>query len=91
MTEQLVGPYRVKRIFLTNTIKLELSGSIKIYSIVNVSWVQLYRSQVEEQRKTPPKPVIIEGEEEFKVEKILNKRVVKGKKKFLVLQTSFRP
>jgi len=37
LTEQLVGPYRVKRIFLTNTIKLELSGSIKIYSIVNVS------------------------------------------------------
>jgi len=37
LTEQFVGPYRVKRIFLTNTIKLELSGSIKIYSIVNVS------------------------------------------------------
>jgi len=31
-----------------------------------------------------PKPVITEGEEEFKVEKILNKRVVKGKEKFLV-------
>jgi len=46
---------------------------------------------VEKQRKTPPKPVIIEGEEEFKVEKILNKRVVKGKEKFLVSQTSFRP
>jgi len=41
--------------------------------------------------ENPTKPVIIEGEEEFKVKKILNKRVVKGKKKFLVLQTSFRP
>ena len=39
---------------------------------------------MEEQRKTPPKPVIIEGEKEFKVEKILNKKIVKGKKKFLV-------
>jgi len=39
---------------------------------------------VEEQKKIPPRPVIIEGEEEFKVEKILNKRVVRGKKKFLV-------
>jgi len=39
---------------------------------------------VKEQRKTLPKPVIIEGEEEFKMEKILNKRVVRGKKKFLV-------
>ena len=31
-----------------------------------------------------PKPVIIEGEEEFEVEKILNKRMVRGKEKFLV-------
>ena len=30
------------------------------------------------------KPVIIEGEEESEVEKILNKRMVRGKKKFLV-------
>jgi len=37
LTEQFVGPYRVKRIFSTNTIELELSGSIKIHSIVNVS------------------------------------------------------
>ena len=33
---------------------------------------------------TPPKLVIIEGEEEFEVEKILNKQVVQGKEKFLV-------
>jgi len=39
---------------------------------------------MEGQRKTPPKPVIIEREKEFKVEKILNKRIVRGKKKFLV-------
>jgi len=44
----------------------------------------LYRPQVEGQRKTPPKLVIIEGEEEFEVEKILNKRIVRGKEKFLV-------
>ena len=31
-----------------------------------------------------PKPVIIEGEEEFEIKRILNKRVVKGKEKFLV-------
>jgi len=39
---------------------------------------------MEGQKKTLPKPAIIKGEEKFKVEKILNKRVVKGKKKFLV-------
>jgi len=39
---------------------------------------------MEGQRKIPPKPVIIEEKEEFEVEKILNKRVVREKKKFLV-------
>ena len=32
----------------------------------------------------PPKSVIIEGEEEFEVEKILNKKMVREKEKFLV-------
>jgi len=39
---------------------------------------------VEGQKKTLPKPVIIGEEKEFKVEKILNKRVVREKEKFLV-------
>ena len=41
-------------------------------------------TQVEGQKKIPPKLVIIKGEEEFEVEKILNKRMIRGKKKFLV-------
>jgi len=79
-----MGPYKVKKIVLTNGIELELLSSIKIHSIVNVSWVWLYKPQIEGQRKTLPKLVIIKEEKEFKVEKILNKRIVKGKKKFLV-------
>ena len=77
-------PYKVKEIVSTNAIELELPSSIKIHPVVNISWVQLYRPQVEGQRKTLPKPVIIKGEKEFKVEKILNKRIVRGKEKFLV-------
>jgi len=84
LTERFVGPYKVKGIVSSNAIELELPNSIKIHPVVNVSRVQLYKSQVKEQKKIPPKPVIIKGEEEFKVEKILNKRMVRGKEKFLV-------
>ena len=84
LTEYFVGPYKVKGIISSNTIELELPKSIKIHSVVNMSTVQLYKLQVEEQKKIPPKLVIIEGEEEFEIEKILNKRTVRGKKKFLV-------
>jgi len=84
LIEYFVGPYKVKGIISSNTIELELPKSIRIYPVVNVSRVQLYKLQVKGQKKTPPKPVIIEGEEEFEVEKIINKRTVRGKEKFLV-------
>jgi len=84
LTKHFVGPYKVKGIISSNTIELELPKFIKIHPVVNVSRVQLYKPQVEGQKKIPPKPVIIEGEEEFEVEKILNKRTVRGKEKFLV-------
>jgi len=84
LTECFVGPYKIKGIVSSNAIELELPKSIKIHPVVNVSRVPLYKLQIEGQKKILPKPVIIEGEEEFKVEKILNKRTVKGKEKFLV-------
>ena len=84
LTECFVGPYKVKGIVLSNTIEVELPKSIKIHPVVNISRVQLYKPQVEGQKKILPKLVIIEGEEEFEVEKILNKRTVREKEKFLV-------
>jgi len=36
---------------------------------------------VEGQRKEAPQPVVIEGEEEWEVEKVINKRKVQGKDK----------
>ena len=84
LTKCFVGPYKVKGIISSNAIELELPKSIRIHPVVNVSRVQLYKPQVKGQKKIPPKPVIIKGEEEFEVEKILNKRTVRGKEKFLV-------
>ena len=76
LMEYFMESYRIKGIVLSNMVELELSSSIRIHSIVNISQVHLYKPQVERQKKVPPKPVIIEGKEEFEVEKILNKRVV---------------
>ena len=39
LIEWFVGPYKVKRVVLTNAIELELSNTIKIYLVVNVSRV----------------------------------------------------
>ena len=67
-----------------NVIELELPSTIKIYLVVNVSRIHKYIGQVEGQKKEQPALVIIEGKEEWKVKRILNKRQVRGKNKYLV-------
>jgi len=49
-TEHFVGPYKVKAIISSNTIELELSTTVRIHPVVNVSRVQWYKLQVEGQR-----------------------------------------
>jgi len=52
---------------------------VKIHPVVNVSRVHRYKDQVKGQKKKQLALVIIEGEEEYEVEKILNKRKFRGK------------
>ena len=61
-----------------------MPSTIRIHLVVNVSRVRKYKSQVEGQRKETPQLVVIEGEEEWEVEKIMNKRKVQRKDKYLV-------
>jgi len=63
---------------------LELPSTIRIHPVVNISRICRYIGQVEGQRKEQPTPVIIEREEEWKVERILNKQQIRGKDKYLV-------
>jgi len=89
LTERFIGPYKVKKVISANAIELELPSTVKIHPAVNVSRVRKYRNQVEGQRKEMPRPVVIEEEEEWEVEKILNKRKVREKEKFLVRWKGF--
>ena len=70
-------------------MELELPSTIKIHSVVNVSRIQRYVGQVEEQRKEQPVPVVIKKEEEWEVERILNKQQIQGKNKYLVQWKGF--
>ena len=83
-TECFVGPYKMKAIIFSNIIELDLPSTIRIHLVVNVSQVWQYKSQVEGQRKETPQPVVIEGEEEWEVEKIMNKRKIQERDKYLI-------
>ena len=61
-----------------------MPATVKIHPVVNVSRIKQYIGQVDGQKKEIPQPVIVEGEKEWEVERILNKRKVRRKNKFLV-------
>ena len=52
--------------------------------MVNVSQIVQYKEQVEGQKREEGKPIKVGGVEEWKVEKILNKRKIRGVEKYLV-------
>ena len=57
---------------------------MRIHLVVNVSWIVWYKEQVEEHKKKEEKPVEVEEVEEWEIEKILNKRKIRGVEKYLV-------
>jgi len=74
LTEKFVGPYKIKEIISSNAVKLELPSTVRIHPVINISRIRRYVKQVEGQKKEQPAPVIIKGEEEWEVERILNKQ-----------------
>jgi len=84
LVERYVGPYKIEEVVSTNAVKLQLPSSMRIHLVVNVSQVVLYREQVKGQKKKEGKLIEVERVEEWEVEKILNKRKIRGVKKYLM-------
>jgi len=57
---------------------------MRIYPVVNVSQIVRYKEQVKGQKKEEGKLVEIEEVEEWEVEKILNKKKMRGVVKYLI-------
>ena len=62
---------------------------MRIHPVVNVSQIVWYMEQVKGQKKEEGKPIEVEGVEEWEVEKILNKRKIRGVEKYLVQWKGF--
>ena len=89
LMERYVGPYTIEEVVSFNVVKLRLPSLIRIHLVVNVSQIVQYKKQVEGQKKKEEKPVKVERVEEQKMEKILNKRKIRGVEKYLVCWKGF--
>jgi len=65
LTERYVGPYVIEEVVSMNMVKLQLSSSMRIYPVVNISRMVRYKEQVKGQKKEEEKPVEVEGIKEW--------------------------
>ena len=84
LMERYTGPYVIEEVVSSNIVKLQLPSSMRIHPVVNISQIVRYKEQVKEQKKEEGKLVEVEGVEEWKVEKILNKKKIRGVEKYLI-------
>ena len=89
LMKRYVRPYAIEEVVSSNTVKLRLPSSMRIHPVVNVSWIVRYKEQVKGQKKEEGKPVEVEGVEEWEVEKILNKKKMRGVEKYLIRWKGF--
>jgi len=89
LMERYVGPYAIEEVVSSNVVKLQLPTSIMIHLVVNVSWIVHYKKQVKGQKKEEGKPVEVEGVKEWEVEKILNKKKIRGVEEYLIRWKGF--
>jgi len=89
LMERYVGPYVIEEVVLSNAVKLCLPSSMRIHPVVNVSQIVRYKEQVKGQKKEEGKLVEVKGVEEWEVEKILNKKRVRGMEKYLIRWKGF--
>jgi len=89
LMERYVGLYVVEEVVSSNAVKLQLPSSMRIHLVVNVSRIVHYKEQVKGQKKEEGKSVEVEGVKEWEVEKILNKKKMRGVEKYLIWWKGF--
>ena len=89
LTERYIGPYTIEEVVSSNVVKLQLPSSMRIHPVVNVSRIVRYKEQVKGQKKEEGKPIEVEGVEEWEVEKVLNKKKIRGVEKYLIRWKGF--
>jgi len=89
LTERYVGPYTIEEVVSSNAVKLRLPSSMRIHLVINVSRIVKYKEQVKGQKKEEGKPIEVEGVEEWEVEKVLNKKKIRGVEKYLIRWKGF--
>src|SRR5579862_8578850 len=87
LTPRFTGPYTITQVVSETAYRLDLPSAMKIHPVFHVSLLKPYKSSPNEfLRPTPPPAVVLPEteQEEYEVESILDKRIVRNKPQYLV-------
>jgi hypothetical protein len=85
LSAQRLGPYRIEKLVGEVAARLALPKSMKIYPVFHFSLLEPKKtSDIPNRTNSPPPPEVIEGEEEYEVQEILDSRIFRGKLQYLV-------
>ncbi|SGY15944.1 BQ5605_C012g06709 [Microbotryum silenes-dioicae] len=88
-----LGPFVIKRIINPVAYELDLPLMMRIHPVFHVSLLKPYRPNTLPSRQQPvlPPPNLIDGQEAFVVERILNSRVCHGSLQYFIDWTGYGP
>jgi len=87
LTPRFTGPYTIVKVISPVVYKLNLPETMKIHPVFHVSLLKPYQPSPDEFARPIPPPAIVEsdtGQEEYEVEAILDKRIIRKKTQYLV-------
>ena len=85
-----LGPFKILERIGDLNFKLELPGWLKLHPVFHVNRLSPYRDNGLA-KPPPPDPVIVDGEEEYEVEKILQHRIRGKTTQYLVRWKGYGP
>ncbi|KIO17550.1 hypothetical protein M407DRAFT_84869, partial [Tulasnella calospora MUT 4182] len=85
-----LGPYHIKKKISSHAYELDLPSTMKIHPVFHISLLTRYEEDTIPGRIQPtPPPVIVDEEEEWEVEAILNSRYYRKKLQYLIKWKGF--
>jgi hypothetical protein len=87
LTSRFAGPYTIVKVISSTAYKLDLPADMKIYPVFHFSLLKPYQASPSEfLRPTPPPAIALPDteHEEYEVETILDKRILRTKPQYLI-------
>ena len=86
LSPKFIGPYTIIEKISTTAYKLDLPNTLRIHPVFHISLLKSYHESTDFNRTTPPPPIFIPEtqQEEYEVEVILDKKLIRDKPQYLV-------